>query len=103
MLPEKKQYIYVLRPIERLRKEENWTKKEEDIVSDHFNALVRLKEEGTLILAGKTNGLDDSTFGIVIFEAATDEEALAIMNGDPAVAKGVMTAELYPYRVAIAR
>lgn len=103
MVPVKKQYIYVLRPIERLRKEENWTETEENIVNEHFNSLVRLKEGGKLILAGKTGGLDDTTFGIVIFEADNDEEASAIMNSDPAVEKGVMTAELFPYRVAIAR
>jgi uncharacterized protein YciI len=39
----------------------------------------------------------------VILEVETEDEALAIMNNDPAVAAGVMTAELFPYRVALIR
>jgi len=39
----------------------------------------------------------------VILEVESKEEALAIMNDDPAVAAGVMTAELFPYHVALIR
>lgn len=52
-------------------------------------------------MAGKTDGLDEKTFGIVIFEADSEEEAKLIMESDPAVAEGIMNAELFPYRVAL--
>lgn len=39
----------------------------------------------------------------MIFEAETEAEARAIMEGDPAVQAGVMTATLHPYRVALIR
>ena len=51
-----------------------------------------------LILAGRTQ--EAAAIGIVIFRTSSDEEAMAIMNGDPAVANGIMTATLHPYKVA---
>jgi uncharacterized protein YciI len=103
MKQQKCQFIYVLKPVPHLRKEENWTEREEAIVGRHFNFLKKMLAEGKLILAGKTGGLDEKTFGIVIIEVDSADEALAFMNSDPGVAEGVMTAELYPYSVAIMR
>ncbi|NLL89375.1 MAG: hypothetical protein GX228_10760 [Firmicutes bacterium] len=42
-------------------------------------------------------------FGVVIFEADSEEEARFLMETDPAVEEGIMTAELFPYRVALWR
>ena len=99
----KKQFLYVLKLIPALRKEENWTPREEKIVGEHFASLEQMLEEGRLILAGKTAGLDEKTFGIVIFEAASEQEAQDIMQNDPAVRQGIMRAELFPYQVALMR
>lgn len=41
--------------------------------------------------------------GIVILEVESEEEARALMQSDPAVADGIMTAELFPYSVALIR
>jgi uncharacterized protein YciI len=81
----------------------NWTEKEEKIVERHFAKLQELLKEGKLILAGKTSGLDEKTFGIVILEVETEDEALNIMRNDPSVAEGIMEAELFPYDVALIR
>ncbi|HHY82773.1 MAG TPA: hypothetical protein GX505_08865 [Clostridiales bacterium] len=97
------QFIYVLRPIPRLLKEENWTEQEEKIIDKHFAYLQNLLAEGKLILAGKTCGLDEKTFGVVIIEADSIEEAYQMMNNDPGVSDGIMTAELFTYNVAIMR
>lgn len=99
----KKQFIYILKLIPSLLVESNWTNKEEAIVERHFANLKRLLEDGKLVLAGKTDGLDVKTFGIVIFEADSEEEAKSVLLSDPAVAEGIMEAELFPYRVAIMR
>jgi uncharacterized protein YciI len=45
--------------------------------------------------------MDEKTFGIVIIDVSSEEEAKNIMENDPAVKEGVMTAELFPYRVAL--
>lgn len=97
----KKQFIYVLKLIPKLLEETNWTEKEEDIVNRHFNELKKLLSEGKLILAGRTLNMDEKTFGIVILEVDSEKEAENIMKNDPAVAEGIMTAELFPYRVAL--
>ena len=100
---EKKQYIYVLKLIPSLLNPDNWTEREETIINRHFLKLQELLEQGKLILAGKTSGIDEKTFGIVILEAESEAYAMTIMENDPAVAEGVMTAELFPYQVALAR
>lgn len=54
-------------------------------------------------MAGKTKyDVDnDENFGIVIFEADALEKALSIVEGDPAIVKGLMTAQLHPFNVAV--
>ena len=99
----KQQFIYILKLIPALLDEKNRTAKEEAIVARHFAKLKGLLEEGKLILAGKTVGLDERTFGVVIFEADSEEEARFLMETDPAVEEGIMTAELFPYRFALWR
>ena len=55
-----------------------------------------------MVLAGRTQITDDRTFGIVILNANTEQEARQRMENDPTVKGGVMQAELYPFRVAVA-
>lgn len=98
---EKKQFIYVLKLIPSLLDENNWTEREEKIVNKHFVELQELLREGKLVLAGRTLNMDEKTFGIVILEVDSEEEARTIMKNDPAVAEEIMTAELFPYRVAL--
>ena len=71
----KQEFIYVLKPREDLLLEENWTDKENEAVDQHFAYLEKLKELGILILAGKTKGMDEKTFGIVVLEAENEMEA----------------------------
>lgn len=97
----KKQFIYILKLIPSLLNVDNWTARDEEIVDRHFAKLQELLKEGKLILAGKTVGLDEKTFGIVILEVESEEEAMNIVKNDPTVAEGIMTAELYPYEVAL--
>ncbi|MEO1008435.1 MAG: YciI family protein [Planctomycetota bacterium] len=68
-------------------------------VGEHYQRLVRLRDEGTVILAGRT--MDAEPMGLVIYRARTAEEARALSNADPAVAGGFMIAEVRPYAVAV--
>ncbi|MFZ5352567.1 MAG: YciI family protein [Bacillota bacterium] len=97
----KKQYIYIIKPIPRLLDENNWTDEDRAAIGRHVEALEKYKSEGRLILAGRTQTLNEKTFGIVIVEAGSEDEAYSMMINDPAVKEGLMTAELYPYKVAI--
>ena len=76
------------------------TPSEQDTLSRHFARLDRLASEGKVLLAGRTQNTDPSSFGIVIFEATDEVEAQQFVDEDPAVVESVMTAELFPYRVA---
>lgn len=99
----KQQSIYVLKLIPERLPETHWTEQEESFVERHFAHLQDLLKDGQLVLAGKTDGLPENTFGIVILEVDSREEARAIMEHHPAVAEGIMKAELSPYRNALAR
>lgn len=97
------QFIYKLKLIPSLLDENNWTERENNIVKIHFERLKELTEKGTVIMAGRTINSDESQFGIVIFEAANIKEAEIFMNEDPAVKEKIMSAELFPFRVALMR
>ncbi|MEH7388863.1 YciI family protein [Bacillus sp. JJ1474] len=98
---EKLQFLYQLKLIPSLLDEDNWTDKENNIVQEHFEVLQNLEKEGKLILAGRT--LDTDPLGLVILEVDTEEEAIELMENDPAVKNGIMEAKLSPYRLAILR
>jgi uncharacterized protein YciI len=94
-----KQFIYIVKPV---KEDFLNTSTEEDnkIISEHFDHLKSLFEDRVLILAGpETN----AKFGIVVFEAESEEKAREIMNNDPAVVKKVFSAELYPFRISLLR
>ena len=78
------------------------TPEEQAMVSEHFAHLGALTEQGVMLLVGRTQDNSPRTFGIAIFQAASEEQVQAIMNSDPAVRKGVMRAEWFPFRIALA-
>lgn len=96
-----KQFLIVLRLTPTYHDLKNWTEKENRLVGEHFKKLQDLQKSGKLILAGRTTVEEKSTMGLVVFEAASEQEARDVMNADPAVANGIMTAELFPYAVAL--
>ena len=100
----KKQFVYVLKLTPRLLDAKNWTEKDEQIVGRHFRRLQQMHKEGRVILAGRTlNESDPSQFGVVIFEAESEDEARKVMEADDAVKEQIMTAQLFPFSVALIR
>jgi len=79
------------------------TAAEARVLQAHSEYLESLAAAGHLELAGRTQTTDPSTFGIVIFHAADLDAARGVMEADPGVAGGVMSGELFPYRVAFRR
>ena len=94
------QYLYRIQPTRLEMVTRGPTDEEASILSDHFNYLKSLTEQGVVLVFGRTQNSDASTFGITIFRAESDDTARSTMNNDPAVRKGIMRAELFPYRVA---
>ena len=98
-----KQFIYVLRLVPRLHSDAAWTKEDEAVIGRHLASFNEAIKRGQLILAGRTLEPGDKTFGVAIFEAKDEAAARAFMESDPAVAAGLMTAELHPFAVALQR
>jgi uncharacterized protein len=94
------QFLYRIRPTRANMLAEGPTEREAQVVGEHFAYLKALVEAGTVLMAGRTTQVD-GTWGIVIFVAPSEPAADALMRDDPAVREGVMTAELFPFRVAL--
>src|SRR5262249_39935275 len=82
---KEKQWVYRIQAsrIEMLKN--GPTTEEMGILQDHFNHLKELTTKGVVIFAGRTLNDDDTSFGIVVFRAASEEAARNVMNSDPAV------------------
>ena len=94
------QFLYRTQPTRLEMVTEGPNEEESSILEKHAAYLQELTDRGVLQLAGRTQNQDDSTFGIVIFTAESEDSAGSIMNEDPAVKHGIMKAELFPYKIA---
>jgi len=98
-----KEWLGVLTLTEKYKEEKNWTKNDEAIVGEHFQRLIKMKNEGIVVLAGRTELVlnDPEMMGLVIFYAKDQTTALEIMNNDPAVKNKIMLAKVHPYGIAV--
>jgi hypothetical protein len=76
------------------------TEEESRIVSDHYDYLVSLRDEGKLVVAGPSAVVGD-TIGIGVLDVESEDEVRAIVAADPAVVGGAMTAEIRPFRISV--
>ncbi|HEX8154257.1 MAG TPA: YciI family protein [Thermoanaerobaculia bacterium] len=95
-----REYLYYLTLVRPDALRTGFSEEESEIAIRHFAHLQQLRDEGVVILAGRTDVVD-GTFGICVFRAESDDEATAIMNGDPAIDQGLMNGTLYPFKIAV--
>jgi len=93
------EYIYMLRLNRPEMLTEGPTEEEAAIRSRHVDYIQGLLDQVVLVLAGRTQTGDGSSRGLVIFRAEDAAAAQRVMQADPAVAEGLMTAELFPFPV----
>jgi len=102
---KKNAYLGVLTLSEKFKDEKNWSAGDQAIVGEHFQRLIKKKEEGIVVLAGRTelplNNPD--MMGLVIFYAKDEKEALQFMMDDPAVKAKIMLTKVHPYGLAISK
>ncbi|HEY9074895.1 MAG TPA: YciI family protein [Anaerolineaceae bacterium] len=94
-------YLYRIQPIRLEMLTTGSIPQEEQAAAEHFAYLQRLTQEGTVMLAGRTLDGAPDVFGMVLFWAESEAEARALMLADPAVAQGVMRADLHPFQVSL--
>jgi uncharacterized protein YciI len=95
------QFVYTIKPTRADMLSAGLTEAEEAIIGAHFAYLSGLTEQGVVKMAGRTMTTGSESFGLVVFEAADEEAASAVMENDPAVKENVMRAEFHPFRIAL--
>lgn len=97
------QWLGILTLADKYKDAKNWTKTDEAITGEHFQRLVKMKNEGVVLLAGRTQLelADAGMMGLVIFYAKDEKEAMQFMQDDPAVKNKIMLAKVVPYSVAV--
>jgi uncharacterized protein YciI len=93
--------MYLIRPT-RIGMLDDPSEHESVVMREHFAYLEHGREEGTVLLAGPSLAGED-TFGLVVLELEDEAAARGVMERDPAVASGVMSAELRRFRVSVTR
>ena len=96
------QWIYVLRARRQEMLTEGSTDEEKLVLERHVSYLERMAAAGNVIVAGRTQTTGPETFGVVVFRADSEAAARQLMAADPVVGEQVMTASLFPYRIAVA-
>src|SRR5262245_10112082 len=94
-----REFLYQIQLMRPALLTEGPTPEERDALGAHRAYLDRLAAAGIVLLFGRTQTTDAATFGIVIFRAASLDEAHQVMADDPAVRAGVMRAEVFPFHV----
>jgi uncharacterized protein len=95
------QFVYRIVPTRTEMLVSGPTDEEKAAIMEHFEYLEALAAKGIVLMAGRTTGTAEKTWGIVILAAESESAAREIALKDPAVARGVMHHELSGYRVAV--
>lgn len=99
---EMKHYFCLLKPA-RLNMHETVTEEEKGIFADHSEYLQKKYEEKVVLQAGTSFEKNQDHFAIVILRAKDKDEAVATIEGDPAVAKGLLKARVTEYSIFLDR
>jgi uncharacterized protein YciI len=70
------------------------------IIGRHWNYLQEQFAAGKINVVGRC---EHGEYGLTIVEVPSPEEARQIMQGDPAVAEGLMDAEMHEFRLLLFR
>jgi uncharacterized protein YciI len=95
------QFIYILTLNAKYHDLHNWNEETNRVMTLHFSYLKRKFEEGIMKHVGRTdlNFGHEDLHGYAVFEAKNEDAASIIMNNDPAVLNGLMSAKLRPYKI----
>jgi len=63
----------------------------------HMDNINKLAENGKLVVAGPMKKNERTYRGIFILNVTTNEEAMQLLEGDPAISSGMLAVELYQW------
>ncbi|MBS1612512.1 MAG: hypothetical protein JST49_06790 [Bacteroidetes bacterium] len=94
-------YLYILSLTDKYQNPANWTDETNATVGAHWNYLVDLHSKDIVEVVGRTNYEpgNPGLMGLSVFKADSLQEAEVIMNNDPCIVNGVMTAQLHPFNL----
>jgi uncharacterized protein YciI len=98
-MADTKHWLYRLRLVDPSRLTAGFSTADTETMTRHREYLRELTEAGTVVLAGRTDA-GEQTFGVVILQSTDEATAQKLMDCDPAIAEGLMTAELFPFMLA---
>ena len=94
------QWLYVLRPNRPEMLVSGPTPAEAATVGRHAAHCDALGRDGVMLMVGRTQTNTPDTMGLAVFVAEDEGAARRIMQSDPAIIEGVMSGELFPYKIA---
>lgn len=100
--PVVQQFLLRLEPVRKDLTLQNMNDDERRITGEHAAYLKELIDQGKLAFAGQVfdpKGL----WGILIVNAADQEAATALLNGDPTIKAKVFRGEVIPFRTVFQR
>lgn len=96
-------FIYILKLTDRYEHPENWSDETNKATDMHWNYLVDLHARQVMQLVGRTSYSPGhkELLGIAVFTAENEEKARQIMDNDPSIIHGIMTATLHPFNLSL--
>jgi uncharacterized protein YciI len=94
------EFAYIARPAFDRRFLAAAGERERAVFERHGAWLEERYSSGQVRFAGRCF---DGPFALVVLNAADEDEARRLMEEDPSIRAGVQSAELYPFRVFLAR
>ena len=101
MKEAKAEFIVILTPVRPGMVVDGPLPEEMPVLAAHLAWLEQMAADGHLVLAGRTQEADPSTFGVVILRAEGAGHAQAMARQDPAVAGGLLRTQVRPFRIAV--
>ncbi|MBP7273458.1 MAG: hypothetical protein KA974_06430 [Saprospiraceae bacterium] len=94
-------FIYKLQLLETFKHPENHTDDFNNTILAHFEYLKFHFERGIIKVVGRTTlPFDDpNLFGLCIFDADDENNAITFMHNDPVIVKGIMSGEVLPFNL----
>lgn len=93
-----KQFISIMRPGPNVKSEQH-----DELIMKHCEYLKEYFDKNIVIFAGPSWEENEDHFAIVVLETESKEEAIKIMDNNPAVSEQVLTSHVTEFNVFLER